>query len=128
VTVENGQNRPDRTSSSPAKAALLTLRFLAELALIVVLVIAGASTGSQLATRIVLAICLPVAVMAFWGVFLAPRSRRRLGDPARLVAEIVLFGAAAAYLAVVASVIGAAVFGVITIGAAGLSRVYAPEG
>jgi hypothetical protein len=128
MTVENGQNRPDLASSSPAKAALLTLRFLTELALIVVLVLDGARTGSEVAIQIVLAIGLPVAVMAFWGVFLAPRSRRRLGDPARLVAEVVLFGGAAAYLAVVASVIGAAVFAVITIGAAGLSRVRAPEG
>lgn len=40
-----------------------------------------------------------VAAAALWGVLVAPKSSRRLADPARLVVEIVFFAAAGASLA-----------------------------
>jgi Protein of unknown function (DUF2568) len=43
----------------------------------------------------VLALAAPLSAAVLWGVLLAPRARRRLADPWRLVAEIAFFGSAA---------------------------------
>ena len=52
-------------------------------------------------------IVLGIAVILFWGAFVAPRAGRRLPDPLRLVCELVIFaGATAAYLAVGQTTVG----------------------
>ncbi len=61
-----------------------------------------------------------------WGLVMAPHARRRLPDPARLIVEIVLFVLAAAALGLAGDVVAAAVYGVIAVGAAALSRVLTP--
>jgi len=58
----------------------------------------------------------PLAVAAIWGLALAPRARRRLPQPWRLGAKVVIFLAAAVGLAVVVSLTWAIVFGAATIG------------
>ncbi len=65
--------------------------FAVELAVLVTLALAGWRIGSGLAVRLALAILLPVAASTVWGVWIAPMSRRRLSDPMRLAAQIVLF-------------------------------------
>ncbi len=128
VAVQNSDNHPDLLGSGPLKATLLTGRFLAELALLAVLVIIGINAGIGLAGRIALAVGLPVVAAVVWGLVMAPRAKRRLADPWRFIAEAVIFAAAAAGLAVTASVPGAVAFGVITIGLAVLARFFAAEG
>lgn len=130
MTTQNGGNQPDLLGlgSGPLKATLLTARFLAELALLAVLVIIGINAHVGLAGRIALAVGLPVVAAVLWGLVMAPRAKRRLADPGRLIVEIVIFAGAAAGLAAVASVAGAVVFGVITIGLAVLGRFFAAEG
>jgi hypothetical protein len=113
---------------SPAKTALLTLRFVTELALLGVLVIVGVEAGVPTAGRIALAVASPVVAAAIWGIAIGPRARRRLPDPARLAVEVVLFGAAAAGLAIEGSVIGAVIFAVVTVGVGVLVRVVTPGG
>ncbi len=108
-------------------AALLTLRFATELAWLAVLAGAGLNSGAGGAGRVVLAIALPVVAVVIWGVVFAPRARRRLEDPVRLVAEIVLFAASAAGLALTGRPVPAAVFGVVAIGTAALLRRFAPD-
>lgn len=47
---------------------------------------------------VVLGIGAPALAVFAWGTLIAPRAPRRLDDPARLVAEVALFGLAAAAL------------------------------
>ena len=120
----------DRTplASGPLQAALLSVRLLTELAMLAVLAIVGANAGSSLALRIALAVGLPLAAAAIWGIGIAPRARRRWRDPWRIGAEIMIFLAGAAGLAGEGSVIAAIVFAVIAIGTAIAVRVIAPGG
>jgi hypothetical protein len=105
---------------------MLTVRFLVELATLAALAVAGASASAPLAWRIALAIGAPVLLGVVWVLVMAPHARRRLPDPARLVVEIVLFVLAAAALGLAGDVVAAAVYGVIAVGAAALSRVLTP--
>ena len=73
--------------------------FLDELALLAVLGIAGARLGHSTVASTALAIMLPLAAAVAWGQWLAPRARRRLGQPTRLAAKLALVAVAAALLA-----------------------------
>jgi Protein of unknown function (DUF2568) len=75
------------------------LSFCCELAMLVLLAVAGWSLGTAGATRLLLAVVLPAAAIAVWAVWMAPTSRRRLADPARLVAQIALFAVVGVLLA-----------------------------
>ena len=55
----------------------------------------------------------PLLAAVIWGLWVAPASRRRLPDPARLVVEVVLFAAGVAALAAAGYVVVAVVFGVV---------------
>ena len=105
---------------------MLTVRFLVELATLAALAVAGASASAGLGWRIVLAIGGPGLLALIWGLVMAPRARRRLADPARLIVEIVLFLAAATALALVGDVDAAVVYAVIAVGAAAVTRVLTP--
>ena len=113
---------------SPAKTAVLAIRFITELALLVVLVILGLNSGTAIAGRVALAVACPVVAAVIWGMAIAPRARRRLPDPPRLAVEVVLFGAAAVGLGIEGSVVGAVIFAVVAIGVACLVRLVAPGG
>ena len=70
---------------------LLLLRFLLEIALIAAVGagawdLAGGEAAGALAASIAAA-----AVVVIWGLAIAPKARRRLPDPARLMLEMVLF-------------------------------------
>jgi hypothetical protein len=130
VTLHDSQAQAQpgpASDAGPARSAVLALRFAVELATIAVLAWAGASAGGGLAVRIALAIGLPVVLMVFWGQLMAPRARRRLADPGRLVAELIIFVAAAAGLAVSGHPLAAASYGIAAVGTAALSRRVAPE-
>lgn len=105
---------------------MLTVRFLVELATLAALAVAGASASAGLGWRIVLAIGGPGLLALIWGLVMAPRARRRLADPARLIVEIMLFLAAAAALALVGDAVAAVVYAVIAVGAAAVTRVLTP--
>ncbi len=114
--------------ASSLRWLILTLAFLSELALLAVLAIVGMSAGLGTAANIALAVLTPVAVVIIWGVALAPRATRRLPQPRRLGAEVVLFLAAAAGLAAVGSFTWAIVFAVATIGIAVVAWRAVPDG
>jgi hypothetical protein len=128
VAAHDDRTGSGLTGASPGQSVLLAVRFLTELALVAVLAWAGAGASLALAGRIVLAVAAPVLAMIVWGLWLAPRARRRLTDPLRLTVELVLFAVAAAALAVTGPVVAAVVFAVIAIGVALLLRVVAPGG
>jgi hypothetical protein len=82
-------NESARGAARPA--VIDACAFGAEIAMLVLLVASGLRIGSALAVHVVLAILLPAFAVACWGIWAAPTSRRQLDDPARLVAQIILF-------------------------------------
>lgn len=128
MTIGDENVPQGHASPGPWGAAVLAVRFATELALLAVFVIVGVNAGAGLAGRIALAVLGPVAVGVVWGIGIAPRAKRRWPDPWRLIVEIVLFVAASAGLAAEGSVVAAAVFAVVAIGTALLTRVAAPGG
>jgi hypothetical protein len=99
------------------KAANLVLRFACEVAAIVGLVWWG---------WIWLGVLLGASFVAVWGAWIAPRAKRRLPDPMRLVLELVLFAVAAAAYAAAGNTAIAAVFAVCAVVTAALVRIW-PE-
>jgi hypothetical protein len=79
--------------------ANLVLRFLVELGAYASLAYWGASTGTTGVSRAALAVLAPATAMGIWSLYLAPRARRRLPDPAAFTAELGIFGASAVALA-----------------------------
>ena len=74
----------------------------------------------------VLGVVAGTVVIILWGVWVAPKAKRRLTDPARFVLELVIFGAAAAAFAALGQTVLAVVFAVAAVVSAALSRRYPP--
>jgi hypothetical protein len=104
---------------------VLTCRFLTELALLAGLAVAGALLGDGVVFSIVDAVLLPLVAA---GLFIAPRARRRLPEPARLVVEIVLFAGASVVLVLLDWVVAGIAVAVCGIAFAILTRVFAKDG
>jgi uncharacterized protein DUF2568 len=111
-----------------AAGVVLTVRFVTELALLAGLATAGARLGDGIVFGVLNAVLLPLAAAAVWAAFIAPRARRRLGEPARFAVEFVLFAAAGAALALSGWLVAGAVLAVAGIGVAALTRVVAKDG
>ncbi|MFL6126371.1 YrdB family protein [Actinophytocola sp.] len=107
---------------------VLTCRFLTELALLAGLAVAGARLGDGVVLAVVDAVLLPLVAAALWGLFIAPRARRRLPEPARFTVEFVLFAGAGLVLALTGWVVAGSALAVVGIGFAALTRVYAEGG
>ncbi|NUT52955.1 MAG: YrdB family protein [Saccharothrix sp.] len=107
---------------------VLTARFLTELALLVALGVTGAHLGGGVVLGTAFAVLLPVAAAVLWGLFIGPKARRRLPEPARFGVEVVLFATAGLGLGVASDLpatgIAVAVAG---IGFAALTRVVAKD-
>ena len=103
---------------SPIRTALEAAAFGCELAMLVVLGIAGWGIGNGGLMSIALTAFYPALAILLWSIWMAPRSGRRLADPTRLVVQLVLFAATGALaaagghplLGIVFGVIAAAVF------------------
>ncbi|NED46160.1 YrdB family protein [Amycolatopsis sp. SID8362] len=113
---------------SGVAGVVLTIRFLTELALLGGLALAGSQLGTGVALAIVDAVLLPLVAAALWGLFIAPRARRRLPEPARFLVEFVLFAGAGAVLVLVGWPVSGIVLAVAGIGIAALTRVFAKDG
>lgn len=86
--------------------------FVAEVALIVALAWTGWLIGTNIVLSVVLAVLLPVLAMTLWGIWCAPRARRRLPTGPRWAVKGLLF-AAAFVLLVVYGGSGAVIFGAV---------------
>ena len=91
---------------------LLLIAFLAELGMLAAFVVGALALDAPIGVRILLAVAAPAAAAGLWGAFLAPRARRPLHDPARLVLEVLLFGAAVAVLVAAGHTGAATVLGI----------------
>ena len=74
------------------------LRFFLELSALAAVAYWG-WTEPHGALRWVLVVAAPLAVSVVWGRWMAPRSTKRVGDPWRLIIELLVFGSAGAALA-----------------------------
>ncbi|MFN8123514.1 MAG: YrdB family protein [Thermoleophilia bacterium] len=107
----------------------LALAFLSELAALAALAWAGAHSGAGTAISVLLAIALPFACAVAWGVFAAPRSRRRLSTGPRLVFELGVFAVSFGLLAVTGRPVWAACLAVVAVACtAYLGRAELAEG
>src|SRR5262245_52920009 len=79
------------------RAANDGLRFFLELSALAAVAYWGWS-GHDGGLRWVLVVAAPLAIAAVWGRFVAPKARTRVGDPWRLVLELLVFGSAVAAL------------------------------
>ncbi|MCC6615095.1 MAG: YrdB family protein [Anaerolineae bacterium] len=93
----------------------LALRFLLEICLLIALGYWGFSTQSEIVPKILLGIGAPLIAAIVWGVLLAPASNRRLADPLRLLAEIVIFAVGALALAAAGQPRLAVIFAVVAL-------------
>ena len=98
----------------------LALRFACELAALAAVAWCGWEINP------VLAVVFPLAVAAVWGLWIAPKARRRLADPARFALELVVFAAATAALLSVGQVLLAMIVAVAAVATGALVRVW-PE-
>ena len=98
------------------RTLVLLIRFLSEIGALVAFTMWGFSEAGWFG------VLPPLAAAAVWGRFMAPRSRHRLRDPRRLLAELGFFALAIAAFAAVAAPIVAAVYGVCALGSAVLVR------
>lgn len=119
----------DRTPSlSGISGLVLTIRFLTELALLAGLATAGARLGDGVVFSIAHAVLLPLAAAAVWSLFIAPRARRRLPEPARFLVELALFAGTGLALALSGLVVTGVVLAVTGVGFAALTRTFAKGG
>jgi hypothetical protein len=89
-------------------------RFSLEMAMLVALSYSGFALGAGV-WSFVLGVGLPLLVATIWGLALAPKSERRVSDPARLAFELLLFGAAAAALVAAGRALLGIVFGLLVL-------------
>ncbi len=102
-------------AQEPRTGVVDAAAFGCEIAMLVTLAVAGSGLGSNRAVHVVAAIALPLLVAGIWGVWMAPTSSRRLGDPARFVAQVVLFVATAVLAAASGRVVWGIVLAVVSI-------------
>jgi hypothetical protein len=96
-----------------AAGANAGLAFLLELGLLAAMVTLGVRLEVPLPVRVLLAVLLPGAVIAVWGLLVAPRAPRRLPVRPRFVLQAVLFGLGALALAAAGLPVVALVFAVV---------------
>lgn len=92
------------------KSLNLLFRFILELLVLLALFLFGMSVSDSLPLQLLLALGLPIVVMVVWGMLVAPKARRRLDDPARLVVEGVIWVAGALAFGVAVSPVVAVLF------------------
>lgn len=121
---------PDNTDAGLVRAPVgyfiaETVAFLSELMLLGTLGVVGWRLGTGGLISIALAALYPALGALIWALWIAPRATRRLKDPWRLIAQIVLFLVAGVLAAITGPVIWGVVLAAVGIGAFVAARVFA---
>ncbi len=101
----------------------LAVAFLLELCALGALGYWGFQAGSGIGAKLVLGIGAPLLAAIVWGTFVAPKAAVTLPAPAHLALQLVVFGVAAAALAVSGRPTWAWVFGLAVVANLALVRV-----
>lgn len=72
----------------------LLVSFLLEVALLIVAGYWGFQQGESVLMKYTLALAIPVVIAILWGIFAAPKSKKRLENPFRIVFKLTLFSLA----------------------------------
>ena len=104
----------------------LAVRFGCEIGAVVAAAVWGADVTNG-ALSVVVAVAAALAVCAVWGLWVAPKSPRRLADPGRACVELVVFGAAVAALCVTGHVGWGVALAVAAVVSAAVSRALGGE-
>jgi hypothetical protein len=72
----------------------LAIAFFLELCLLVIFGYWGVAISQSPVQKIALGASLPILLAVIWGIFLAPNSSTRLGEPWLLIAKLVIFSLA----------------------------------
>lgn len=105
------------------RVGILAIRFLLELCLLVALGVGGWALAGGGVIGGLLSVVAAVAGAVVWGLWIGPRSSRRLPDPARFALEAALFAVGGAALWVVWAASAGVVFVAASIVVAALTRV-----
>ncbi len=97
------------------KAINLALAFVLELVMIAAYAYWGFRLTDSLLLNVALGIGAPLLVMVIWGLFLAPRSEKRLTGASYLVLKSVLMGGSMMALAVAGQPTAAIIFAVVAV-------------
>jgi hypothetical protein len=100
-------------AQGPLDHVNLVLRFVLELVMLAALAWSGAVIAEGWWLSIAAAVLAPVVAIGLWGLLVAPASRHRLSDPARLVVELALFAGTALALAAAGHAVAAVAFAVV---------------
>lgn len=92
------------------KVANLAAAFILELCALGALAYWGFNATDDMLIRLILGVGAPLIMIVIWGIYLAPRSSRRLKEPALSVVKLIVFGLAGAALAAAGQTTAAAVF------------------
>jgi hypothetical protein len=96
---------------SGLRGVTLSIRFLGELAMLAALVYWGLAVGDGIGAWM-LGVGAPLLAAVVWGAWVAPKARWPVPIPARVVLELVVFGAAVGALTVAGQPLLAVVLGV----------------
>jgi hypothetical protein len=91
--IDHGRDEGLDTSSAAIRFAVATGQLACELAMLVLLALAGWDLGNDGLVGISLAVLYPAIALLIWAAWLAPRADHRLPDPWRLLVQIALFTA-----------------------------------
>nr|WP_264474970.1 YrdB family protein [Salinirubrum litoreum] len=75
----------------------------------------GVVVGDGLLQQVALAVGAVVFFVGVWGLFVAPKAVRRLGDPGRLVVELIVFGVVVVALVSVGQILVGFGFGLLVV-------------
>ena len=92
------------------KGLNLALSFILELCAVGALAYWGFKASENTLLRLILGVGAPLIMIVIWGMYLAPRSTRRFKEPVLSVAQLIIFGLAAAALAAAGQSTAAAIF------------------
>ena len=88
----------------------LALSFILELCALGALAYWGFNASQHPLIRVVFGVGAPLAMIVIWSVYLAPKSARRLKEPALSGAKVIIFVLAAAALAAAGQTLVATIF------------------
>lgn len=92
------------------KAVNLAAAFIFELCALGALAYWGFNTSENTLMRSILGLGAPLAMIVFWGMYLAPKSSRRFKEPTLSIAKLLIFALAATALAAAGRTSTAAIF------------------
>ena len=98
-----------------AKSINLALSFLLELCMLAAFAYWGFTAGDGTLAKIMLGVGVPLLVAMVWGVWLAPKSTRKLGEPYNFIVKVVLIAISIIMLYVAGQPALAGIFAIVLI-------------